>query len=115
MKLVYPTTANFIYISSHFEDFFELRAVKKSFKKIKPLEVRSITAPENFPNIANSDQVSYWTHNFPAVMVTDTRHYRNKSYNTANDTVEKLSYQGMAMVVQGLYQTVVDFEKANNK
>lgn len=111
MKLVYPTTGNFINISSHFQDFLELRAVKKSFKKISSLDVRSINAPENFPNIANSDQISYWAHGFPAVMITDTWSYRNKNYNTENDTADKLNYAGMAMVVQGLYQTIVDFKK----
>ena len=111
MKLVYPTTGNFINISSHLQDFMALRAVKKSFKKIASLEVRSITAPENFPNITSSDQVSYWSQGFPAIMVSDTSTYRNKDYNTAYDTADKLDYARMAMVVQGLYQTVIDFKK----
>ena len=114
MKLVYPTTGNFINISSHLQDFLELRAVKKSFKKASSLNVRSINAPENFPNIASSDHISYWSHGFPALMVADTRSYRNKNYNTANDTADRLNYAGMAMVVQGLYQTVMDFKKGEN-
>jgi len=115
MKLVYPTTGNFISISSHLQDFLELRAVKKSFKKASSLDVRSINAPENFPNIANSDQISYWSNGFPAVMLTDTRSYRNADYNTENDTADKLNYAGMALVVQGLYQTIVDFKKGEEE
>jgi len=113
MELIYPTTGNFINISSHLQDFIELRAVKKSFKKASSLAVRSINAPENFPNIMSSDQISYWSHGFPAIMVSDTTSYRNKNYNTAEDTADKLNYAGMAMVVQGLYQTVVDFKKGD--
>ncbi|MCK5901621.1 MAG: M28 family peptidase [Cocleimonas sp.] len=109
MSLVYPTTGNFIHLSSHLNDFMVLRQVKTSFKKASHLAVRSINAPENFPRIADSDHVNYWKHGFPALLIDDTASYRNKDYNTANDTAEKLNYAAMGMVVQGLYQTIMDF------
>jgi hypothetical protein len=115
MKLVYPTTGNFINITSHLQDFSSLRQVKKSFKKASDLAVHSVTAPEIFPNIANSDHINYWKHGYPALHISDTTRYRNKNYNTVNDTADKLNYVGMAMVVQGLYQTVMDFPKSKGK
>ncbi len=115
MKLVYPNTGNFINLSSHLQDFLLLRQVKKSFKKASDLAVSSINAPEIFPNIGQSDHMSYWRHGFPAIWVSDTTVYRNKNYNTAADTAEKLNYAGMAMVVQGLYQTIMDFAKSKEK
>lgn len=115
MKLVYPTAGNFINISSHLQDFLHLRQVKKSFKKASALGVHSVTAPEIFPSIGNSDHINYWKHGFPALLVSDTTFYRNKYYNTLNDTAEKLNYSGMAMVVQGLYQTVMDFPQSKGK
>ena len=115
MKIVYPSTGNFINITSHLQDFLHLRQVKKSFKKASSLAVHSITAPEIFPNIANSDHINYWKHGFPALLISDTTSYRNKHYNTLNDTANKLNYAGMAMVVQGLYQTVMDFPKSKGK
>lgn len=111
MKLIYPNQGNFINISTHLEDFQLLRQVKKSFKKITNLSVYSVTAPEIFPNIANSDHISYWKHDFPALLISDTTVYRNKNYNTASDSAEKLNYAEMAKVVQGLYQVVIDFPK----
>jgi hypothetical protein len=115
MRLVYPTTGNFINISSHLQDFWDLRRVKKSFKKASALGVYSVTAPEIFPSIGNSDHINYWKHGFPALLVSDTMSYRNKYYNTLNDTAEKLNYAGMAMVVQGLYQTIMDFPQSKGK
>jgi Zn-dependent M28 family amino/carboxypeptidase len=112
MKLVYPSRGNFINISTHLKDFQQLRRVKKSFKKITDLSVYSITAPEIFPHIASSDHISYWQHGFPALLVSDTMVYRNKHYNRANDSAEKLNYAEMAKVVQGLYQVVIDFAKS---
>ena len=115
MKLVYPTTGNFINVTSHLQDFLHLRQVKKSFKKASDLAVHSVTAPEIFPDIASSDHINYWKHGFPALHINDTTGYRNKNYNTLNDTADKLNYAGMAMVVQGLYQTVMDFPKSKGK
>lgn len=109
MKRVYPTTGNFINISSHLQDFWQVRQVKKSFKKASDLAVHSVNAPEIFPDIANSDHINYWKHGFPAMLLSDTTTYRNKHHNTVNDTAEKLNYTAMARVVQGLYQTIIDF------
>lgn len=115
MKRVYPTTGNFINISSHLQDFLEVRQVKKSFKKVADLAVHSINAPEIFPDIATSDHINYWKHGFPALLLSDTTSYRNKHYNTVNDTADKLNYLGMTRVVQGLYQTIMDFSKGEKK
>ncbi|MCK5917975.1 MAG: M28 family peptidase [Cocleimonas sp.] len=115
MKLVYPTRGNFINITSHLQDFMHLRQIKKSFKKASNLAVHSVTAPEIFPNIANSDHINYWKHGYPALHISDTTSYRYKHYNTLNDTANKLNYGAMAMVVQGLYQTVMDFPKSKGK
>jgi hypothetical protein len=115
MKLIYPTTGNFINISTHLQDIWTLRRVKKSFKKIRNLAVHSRAAPEIFPSIGNSDHINYWKHDIPAVLISDTTLYRNKYYNTSNDTAETLNYEMMAKVVQGLYQTIVDFPKREEK
>lgn len=40
-------------------------------------------------------------------MVTDTAFFRNTAYHTANDTWERLDYDRMAMVVDGLYAALL--------
>ena len=36
-------------------------------------------------------------------MITDSAFYRNKRYHQAEDTADRLNYQRMAQVVQGVY------------
>ena len=49
-----------------------------------------------------SDHLNYWQHDIPAVMITDTAFYRNKQYHLPGDTADRLNYQKMAQVVDGV-------------
>jgi hypothetical protein len=40
-------------------------------------------------------------------MVTDTAFYRNKAYHTPQDTADRLDYQRMGKVVDGVYRAVI--------
>jgi hypothetical protein len=71
-----------------------------------PLPVYSISAPSFVPGVDFSDQLNYWQAGYKAVMVTDTAFYRNRNYHTGHDTPEKLDYNRMAMVVEGVYAAV---------
>jgi len=51
-----------------------------------------------------SDQDSFWRAAIPAVMITDTVFYRYAHYHTQQDTWEKLTYEPLARVVDGLAQ-----------
>ncbi len=57
--------------------------------------------------ISRSDHGSYWYYDFPAIMVTDTANYRNPNYHTAADSADKLDYEKMARVVNGLANMIV--------
>ncbi|EFB4498374.1 hypothetical protein C0P24_002866 [Escherichia coli] len=46
--------------------------------------------------------LDYWQHDIPAVMITDTAFYRNKQYHLPGDTADRLNYQKMAQVVDGV-------------
>ncbi|MDA6574365.1 hypothetical protein P2O56_10340, partial [Escherichia coli] len=41
-------------------------------------------------------------HDIPAIMITDTAFYRNKQYHLPGDTADRLNYQKMAQVVDGV-------------
>lgn len=51
-----------------------------------------------------SDHDSFWRASIPAVMITDTVFYRYAHYHTLEDTWEKLTYEPLARVVDGLAQ-----------
>lgn len=44
-------------------------------------------------------------------MITDSAFYRNPNYHSPQDTAEKLDYNRMAMVVEGVYAAVSDLTR----
>lgn len=108
MGLLYPTTGNFITVIGNLGNGSTVRRVKKSMQKASSLPVYSINAPRSIPGIDFSDHLNYWDQGYDALMVSDTAFYRNKNYHTPNDTFEKLDYNRMAKVVEGLYKVVLD-------
>lgn len=58
--------------------------------------------PRFIPGIDFSDHLNYWQHDIPAIMITDTAFYRNKQYHLPGDTADRLNYQKMAQVVNGV-------------
>jgi Zn-dependent M28 family amino/carboxypeptidase len=103
MTLHYPDTGNFIALVGKYSDFASMRKVKSLASGATDLPIYSINAPPFLQGIDFSDHQSYWKHDFPAVMVTDTSFYRNVHYHEATDTAEKLDYARMAKVVQAVY------------
>ncbi len=53
-----------------------------------------------------SDHWSYWQHNFPAVMATDTALYRNPNYHRPGDLPDTLDYPRLAGVTRRLTAAV---------
>jgi len=103
LKLVYPSTGNFIAVVSKLDHGSLVRRVKSAMRGATSLPVYSINAPRQLPGIDFSDHLNYWNAGYDAVMITDTSFYRNARYHTRQDKPETLDYQRMAMVVQGVY------------
>lgn len=114
MSLFYSDRGDFIGVISNLENIAAVRAVKQHLKSSigAELPVYSLNGPEQIvPGIGASDHRSYWALGYPAVMVTDTAYMRNLYYHTGEDTAEKLDYERMALVVQGVYRLVLDLGK----
>jgi Zn-dependent M28 family amino/carboxypeptidase len=112
LKLLYPSTGNYIAIVGDLENRALARAVRTSMRSVMTMRAYSINAPRLVPGIDFSDQLSYWTLGYPGIMVTDTSFYRNKAYHTEGDTPDRLDYARMADVVSGVYQAVIDLAAA---
>lgn len=111
LNLVYPTRGNFITVIGNLENGLTVRQVKKAMQKATSLPVCSINAPRSIPGIDFSDHLNYWNVGYNALMISDTAFYRNKNYHTKHDTADKLDYKRMAMVVEDLYQVLLEIGK----
>lgn len=107
----YPSTGNFIGVVGRLRDWSLVRRTKAAMRNASPLPVYSINAPIFVAGVDFSDQLNYWHAGYDALMITDTAFYRNRNYHTAQDTEEKLDYQRMAMVVEGVYAAVIDLSR----
>ncbi len=54
-----------------------------------------------------SDHRNYWKFGYSALMITDTSFFRNKNYHEPTDTMETLDISRMALVIDGVLNTLV--------
>jgi hypothetical protein len=73
-----------------------------SFRANARFPSEGIAAPELIPGVGWSDHWSFWQAVYPALMVTDTAPYRYPHYHHASDTPDKLDYDRLARVTEGL-------------
>ena len=99
--LVYPTQGDFIGVAGGWDDRHLAKSVKRAIAGAGGVRVVSFTGPRETSDA--SDQRNYWSHGWPAVMVTDTAFLRNPNYHTLRDTAETLDYRRMARVVDGVF------------
>lgn len=107
LGLVYPRTGDFIAVIGRLGEARLVRRVKRAMQRATELPVYSMNAPTVVPGVDFSDHRSYWAHDYPAVMVTDTAFYRNPHYHTSTDTSATLDYRRMAKVVEAVHGAVV--------
>jgi Zn-dependent M28 family amino/carboxypeptidase len=108
LSLFYPKEGNFISVIGKMGEGMLVRKIKKAMAEATSLPVYSINAPRLIPGVDFSDHLSYWREGYPAVMITDTAFYRNANYHTMWDTAERLDYQRMSQVVEGVYAAVIN-------
>ena len=114
-KLIYPNRGNFIAVVGKMDQRAFTKDVKIGMKGASELPVESINAPKGVPGIDFSDHRNYWKFGYDAVMITDTAFYRNTAYHESNDTWDRLNYEKMGQVVQGVYSAVVRIAAEHQK
>ena len=67
-----------------------------------------VASPETITGIAWSDHWAFWQQGWPALMVTDTAPFRYAHYHRATDTPEQLDYARMALLTEGLQQSLAE-------
>ncbi|THC39993.1 M28 family peptidase [Massilia sp. Mn16-1_5] len=103
----YPSTGNFIAFVGTLESSSLVREALAAFRAHSEFPAEGLAAPAHTTGVTLSDHSSYNRHGYPALMITDTAFMRYPYYHTAQDTPEKLDYESMARVVNGLAKTIV--------
>jgi len=101
---LYPSHGDFIAVGGGWSDRALVRRVKRGIRGAGGIEVCSFTGPRE--TLDASDQRNFWSHGWPAILVTDTAFLRNPNYHTADDTAQTLDYEKMARVVDGVFNAV---------
>jgi len=102
LRFFYPDRGNFIAFVSNFSSRQALRQLVDAFRAHSDFPAESLATFEFIPGVSWSDHLSFWRQGYPALMVTDTAFHRYAYYHTALDTPEKLNYDAMVRVVEGL-------------
>ena len=106
LNLMFPDTGNFIGFVSNLRSARLLRNAQRAFRARTSFPIQSAPAPESLAGVGWSDQWAFWRAGYPALMVTDTAPYRYPWYHTAQDTPDKIAFDKMALVVDGLEHVV---------
>jgi Zn-dependent M28 family amino/carboxypeptidase len=103
---LYPDVGNFIGFVSNLASVRLLLRARRAFRRRTSFPLQSAAVPAAIPGVGWSDHWAFWQAGYPAMMVTDTAPFRYPRYHTAEDTPDKLDYDRLAHVVDGLEAVV---------
>jgi hypothetical protein len=108
----YPDTGNFIGFVGNLESRALVHESIAAFRRHTQFPSHGAAAPASIPGVGWSDHEAFWAAGIPAVMITDTAPFRNPYYHTRGDTPDRIDYDRMARVVDGLAAVVRQLARA---
>ncbi len=102
----YPSRGNFIMFVSNLRSRALLRRAVAAFRAHSDFPVEAVSAFGALPGVGWSDHSPFWSKGYRALMVTDTAPYRYPYYHTTQDTPDRINYEAMARVTEGLLGVV---------
>jgi len=105
---LYPDTADFIGFVGNLRSRKLVRQCLDSFRRHTAFPAEGLAAPGNMMGIHWSDHWSFWQAGYRALMVTDTALFRYPHYHAGTDTPDKINYERLARVVNGLVKVTAD-------
>ena len=106
LGLLYPSRGNFIGFVGNPESRDLVRRSIRRFRESTNFPSEGVAAPADWPGVGWSDHWSFWQERYPAIMITDTAVFRYPYYHTPLDTYDKVDFQKMARVVEGVRRVV---------
>jgi hypothetical protein len=105
---VYPDEGNFIAFVGNYSSRKLVRQAIKSFRAHAQFPSEGGALPGWITGVGWSDHWAFWQAGYPAIMLTDTAPFRYPYYHSVQDTPDKLDYQRMARVVEGISKVIGD-------
>jgi len=104
--LFYPSTGDFIAFVGNTKSARLVRECIKQFRSQALFPCEGAALPGAIPGVGWSDHWAFGRVGYPALMITDTAPFRYPYYHSTEDTPDKLDYDRMARVVDGLHKVV---------
>jgi Zn-dependent M28 family amino/carboxypeptidase len=108
LALFYPSRGNFLAFVGNTSNASLVRRCIKTFRSQAKFPSEGGALPGTLPGIGWSDHWSFWQAGYPAIEITDTAIFRDPNYHQETDTPDKLDYDRMARVVDGLEKVIGD-------
>jgi len=103
---VYPDRGDFAAFVGNVRSRRLLREVITAFRETTEFPSEGGALPGNLPGIGWSDHWAFWQMGYPGLMITDTALFRYPYYHTAEDTPDKIDFERLARVVDGLDRVI---------
>ncbi len=106
LSVVYPSRGDFIAFVGDVRSRALVREVVGAFRAHARFPSEGAALPADVPGVGWSDHRSYWEQGWPAMMVTDTALFRYPHYHLPTDTPDRIDFDRLARVVEGLAPVV---------
>lgn len=113
-SLFYPDVGDFIGFVGNLRSRALVWRAIRTFRESTPFPSQGAAAPALIPGVSWSDHQSFWLHGFRAIMITDTAPFRNPNYHLPGDTANRLDFDRMTRVVNGLATVIQDLAGATD-
>ena len=111
LNLLYPSTGNFIGFVSDLSSRTLLESTLKKFREHATIPSEGATLPAAMQGVGWSDHWSFWQEGYQGIMITDTAPFRYPHYHLQSDTPDKIDFNRLGKVVEGLRRVVLELAK----
>jgi hypothetical protein len=111
--VLYPSTGNFVAFVGMLKSRDFVRNLIGAFRTHTQFPSIGGVAPGFIPGIAWSDHWSFAHFGFPAAVLTDTAPFRYAHYHATTDTPDKVDFDKLARVTQGMERVIREIAGTN--
>ena len=112
VNLMYPPVGNFLGFVGNIGSRGLVRQAIGVFRQSRNVPSIGLSAPAFIKGVDWSDHASFWEAGYPAIMITDTALFRNPHYHKASDTPDKIDYDRLARVTNGLQEVTANLVRS---